>query len=274
MLNKFTAISVILAGLNGRAEVPKKITPTYGAQSSAHIELAGEGWKFVTTNKIFEFASVRNDVGDDWAANLLLEQTFRNERLTQGEGIRGRSVVKAWTIKPGHQRKFRWEIQTAANEGMLWNRMLRLTTWGCCSIPNTFDYYSLLSGERIFITHFDLLEVRGGNGSGAEGSRFIGFGFPDMNQSKPTPILQYGSDTGAPQTVSVVSSRSCDSFELPELFLEHDNEISKSLNLIGLPYTFNIILKYPDKLEVRIPIVADEILVDKATLPNGISLHR
>ena len=47
----------------------------------------------------------------------------------------------------------------------------------------------------------------------------------------------------------------------------------KSLNLIGEPMSFSIVLKYPNGMELQIPVEADAIHPEKAKLSKGYALR-
>lgn len=49
--------------------------------------------------------------------------------------------------------------------------------------------------------------------------------------------------------------------------------LQKSLNLIGEPVSFSIVLKYLNGIELRIPVEADTLRPEKAKLPKGYTLR-
>ena len=58
--------------------------------------------------------------------------------------------------------------------------------------PNVYTYYSLLSGKKLYVTNFDLLELNG-KGEGPLSARFVGFGYDIVNNRGHDPVLQYGT---------------------------------------------------------------------------------
>jgi hypothetical protein len=111
---------------------------------------------------------------------------------------RGDATIKAWTMSSPDHREMPWTVHEKANSGEIRERFLRLTAWGCCDAPNVHAYYSLLSGRKLYVTNFDLLEIRG-KGDGPLAARFVGFGY-DVNDLGRDPSLaiwhgqRYGSE--------------------------------------------------------------------------------
>jgi len=257
------------------AQSPHRITPTFRSESKAYIKPSKDGWNYITVNSNFEFSGLRTDAGDGWEANLLLEETFRHERVDGLEGVRGTSKVKAWTIQRGKPRRLRWEIASWAHEGGAWNeRMVRLTTYGCCAIPTVFRYYALGTGKLLYTTHSDLVEVRGGEGIGTKGTRYLGLAFQDPEDRETPTVLQYGSDTGEPKALVICTPEEPSFMDLPKLILLDEGRESPALNLTGSPFTFRAVVRYPGGLEVTIPIVEDEFRPEQAVLPKGVTLRK
>lgn len=61
--------------------------------------------------------------------------------------------------------------------------------------------------------------------------------------------------------------------DLPKVGLEVDGVTVENLDLYGHPFTFTVVLRYPDGAEVRLPIVNDHPLVDEAKVSPGFSLR-
>lgn len=266
------ALSLALSGAFAWGQQPKRITPTFESRSKAFIKGTKEGWAFVTENSKFEFASIEASTPGSWT-NLLLEATFRNETFPQGEGMRGDGIVKVWTLRPGRPRSLRWTLRTLAHEGQTWDRMLKLTTFGCCATPTTYQYHSLLTGKLLYVSHGDLVQIRGGEEGGDVSMRFVAFGFEESSQEGQSPVIQYGTDLAPPAQVEVLSSKECHFMDLPKVSLEVDGAAVENLDLYSHPLTFVVVLRYPDGAEVRLPIVNDHPQVEGATVPPGFSLR-
>lgn len=245
----------------------KKRVPSYKAESSAYILKRKEAWTFVTENRSFRFVDV---LGDD-GPQLLLEESYHNEHTDGIEGMHGRATVRAWTLVRGRQHGLRWTFQENGNEGMVQDRLFRITAYGCCDVPIVYSYYNLLTGMKVYFSNSDLLEVRG-EGVGPQAvRRLVAFGYSGMSQLDRPPELQYGTDTRITQRFSVLSSRQY--YDAPETFVSTNEELKRSLDLIGSDLTFVIVLRYGDGVEIRIPVEADTLRPDKAVLPEGYSLR-
>ncbi|PYV71376.1 MAG: hypothetical protein DMG96_28935 [Acidobacteria bacterium] len=83
--------------------------------------------------------------------------------------------------------------------------------------------------------------------------------------------LQYGTDKEVLQRFSVVSQT--EYYEAPQVFISTGAGLEKSLNLIGEPMAFSIVLKYPNGIELRIPVDGDAIHPEKAKLAKGYTLR-
>jgi hypothetical protein len=242
--------------------------PTYHAESSAHVVASKDGSTYVTENRSFHFAEVLGDSGS-YEAVLLLEQTFHNERTNYLEGVVGKATIKAWTITPDGNRELRWTINEDGNEGDVRDRFYRVITRGCCDVPPVYSHYNMLTGKKVFVSNSDLIEIWG-NGEGPLRSRYVAFGYAGESELSKPPQLQYGTDKNVAQRLFLVSPR--EYFEAPEMFVRAGGRLAKSLNLIGSPLTFTIVLKYLDGVEIQIPVVKDAIRPDLARLPKGYSL--
>jgi hypothetical protein len=272
ILNMRFLTAVIIAALlgpqNTEPNVEQKTIPPYRAESSAYVIEGKDAWTYVTENRSFRFEEVLGDSGN-YETLLLLEETYHNERKPGIEGANGTISVNAWTLKNGHQRELRWTLQARGNEGDVRDRLYRAIEWGCCDAPVVYSYYDILDGKKLYVTNSELLEVW--FGEGPTNSRYIGFGYSVLDKKGQYPQLQYGTDKEVLQRFSLVSSAQyC---EAPEVFLSTGTKLEKSLNLIGEPRSFSIVLKYPDGTQLQIPIEADAIRPEKAKLPKGYTLR-
>lgn len=260
-------IAALLAVEGTGPGTEKRTVRPYLAESSAYTIEGKNAWTFVTENSSFRFAEVLGDKGT-YEALLLLEETYHNERTDGIEGMRGNATIKAWDVKPGGRRELRWTFQSKGNEGDIQDRLFRVTEWGCCDVPVVYFYYSILNAKKLYISNSDLLRVWYGEGPLNE--RFVAFGYSVMDKESQYPQLQYGTDKNVLQRFSVVSS--AEYYDAPQVFVSVDTNLEKSL-LLESPTAFSIVLKYPNGNELRIPVEADAIRPEKATLPKGYSLR-
>jgi len=243
--------------------------PPFHTESTAYVRQEKDNWTYVTENSTFHFTQVLGDKGAS-EPPLLIEESYHNENTSGIEGTRGDATIWGWMIGPRRDRELRWTIHDIGNSGEIRGRFFRMVTWACCDSPSVFSYYSLLSGEKLYVTNSDLLEVRG-SGEGPTAMRYVGFGFDSRNNPARGPQLQYGTDREAPQRFSVESSKQ--HYEPPEVFVSVSGPSQKSLDLSHLPMNFFVILHYPGGVELRIPVEEDTLRPDKAVVPAGYSIH-
>ncbi len=116
-----TMAAILIAALfslqNTGLGTEKNTAPHYRAESSAYMVKAKDAWTFVTENRSFRFVEVLSDQGERYAALLLLEETYHNERTDGVEGVQGSATVRAWELNPGRPRELRWTFREAGNEG-------------------------------------------------------------------------------------------------------------------------------------------------------------
>ncbi len=260
-------IAAFLDPQTTKTSIGQKTVP-YRAESSAYIIESKDALKYVTENRSFRFEEVLGDTGN-YEALLLLEETYHNERTPGIEGTDGEITVNAWTLTNRQQRVLRWALKAKANEGDVRDRFYRAIEWGCCDVPIVYSYYGILDGKKLYVTNSDLLEVW--FGEGPLNSRYVGFGYSVLDKNTKYPLLQYGTDKEVLQHFSLVSPK--EYFEAPQVFLSVGTELEKSLNRIGEPRSFSIVLKYPDGTQLTVPVEADKIRPEKAKLPDGYSLR-
>jgi hypothetical protein len=259
-------IAALLGLQNSDRAAEKKTDSPYRAESSAHVIEGKDAWTFVTENRSFRFEQVLGDDGT-YGALLLLEETYHNER-TGIEGMRGNVTVNTWTLKQGRERELRWTLQVRGNEGDVQDRLYRVTEWGCCDLPVVYRYYSILNAKKLYVSNSSLLRVWYGGGPLNE--RFVAFGYSVMDKESQYPQLQYGTDKAVLQRFSVVSS--AEYYNAPQVFVSVGGELENS-HLFESPKPFTIVLKYPDGIELRVPVESDAIHPEKAVLPKGYSLR-
>lgn len=246
----------------------QKTSSTYKAESSAYVIEGQDAWTYVTENRSFRFEEVLGDTGN-YEAVLLLEETYHNERTPGVEGTRGRVTVNSWSLIQGKDRQQRWAIEASGNEGDVRDRFYRVIQWGCCDVPTVYSYYSILNAKKLYITNSDLLELW--FGEGPRNARYVGYGYSVLDKQSQYPQLQYGTDKDVLQRFSVVSQT--EYYEAPQVFVSTGTNLERSLNLIGEPMSFSIVLKYPNGVELRIPVERDAIRPERAKLAKGYTLR-
>jgi len=243
----------------------------YRTESTAYVREDKDSWTYVTDNSSFHFTEVLGDKGT-YEAALLLEENYHNENTPGIEGMRGDSIVRAWT--PGsspRQRELRWTAHEKANEGEVRDLFFRFAAWGCCDSPNVYTYYGLLSGKRLYVTNSDLLEING-KGEGPLSARFVGFGYDVASNPGSDPILQYGTYKDISQKFIIHSGK--DYYDTPEVLGTANGKSEKyHLGLWGSTFTFVIVIRFAGDSELQIPVENDVIRPEKAVFPKGYSIR-
>lgn len=264
----FSVITVSAQEREASSGTNQKTSPRSRAESSAYVIEGQDAWTYVTENRLFRFEEVLGDSGN-YEAVILLEQTYHNERTPGVEGSRGTVRVNAWTLKNRKERQLRWTLEAAGNEGDVRERFYRVIQWGCCDVPTVYSYYNILNAKKLYVSNSDLLDLW--FGEGPRNARYVGFGYSVLDKQSQYPQLQYGTDKDVLQRFSVVSQ--AEYYEAPQVFISTGTNLEKSLNLIGEPMSFSIVLKYPNGVELRIPVEADAIRPEKARLVKGYTLR-
>jgi hypothetical protein len=256
---------------NTKNETSAKDSSALHTESKAYVREDKDSWTFVTDNSSFHFTEVLGDKGT-YEAALLLEEKYHNENTPGIEGMRGDATVRAWTLNNPRQRELRWTAREKANEGEIRDLFFRFAAWGCCDSPNVYTYYSLLSGKKLYVTNFDLLEING-TGEGPLSARFVGFGYDVVSNQGHDPVLQYGTYKNISTRFSIHSGK--DYYDTPEVFGTAGGKSEQyHLNLYGSPFTFVIAIHFPGDSELRIPVENDVIRPEKAVLPKGYSIRQ
>jgi hypothetical protein len=120
--------------------------------------------------------------------------------------------------------------------------------------------------KKLYITNSDLLELW--FGEGPRNARYVGYGYSVLDKQSQYPQLQYGTDKDVLQRFSVVSQT--EYYEAPQVFVSTGANLERSLNLIGEPMSFSIVLKYPNGVELRIPVERDAIRPRKSKTCEGL----
>jgi len=257
--------------------------PIASAPSQATIEHRDGGVVHVTSNNIFEYVHLfkaATQIYDD----LLLQISQRNEVSFEAEGVRGSLRVRAWRMR-GHKRgEPLWSFTSAGNEGVALPTIgfYRATSWPCCSAMRVHEYFSLTNGAHLYTTNGGassndasddnaLLPI---SGHAHQDERFVAFGASYV-KGHEKPMLQYGTDATIKQRIELRGHDYGDNFDVPNMLLVDDHG-QKVTDLAGA-FSFTIVLRFSEAddqpaAELRIPVVNDAIVPQKAVLPNGYAL--
>ena len=261
------ALLTLVVAQNSGAPQP----PQYHTQSTAYTSRDEDVQIFVTENSTFQFADVFDKSKDPSRHRALLEETFRNRSSDHAEAVEGSATIRSWSLKPDGTRQLSWTINDAtANEGTVQNRFYRTSVWGCCSGPDAYTYYSLISGKRLYSSFSDLKEVTSVK-DGHSNIVYVAVGAESPENNCSTARLQLGTDREILQTFTIVAPRVCDS--IPELSLTGKDPSTNVLVVDGATPTFSITLDYDDGVALQIPIRDGSIRPELAKLPEGFKLQ-
>lgn len=257
--------------------------PIASAPSQATVEHRDGGTVQVTSNSSFEYVHLFKPVTQSYD-DLLLQITQRNAINFEAEGTRGSIRVRAWRMRGDKRGELLWSLTSAGNEGAALPTigLYRATSWPCCSAMWVYEYFSLTNGAHLYTTNGGastndglhdnmLLSI---TGHAYKDTRFLAFGASYVKGSEK-PTLQYGTDSAIKQRIELRGHEYGDNFDVPEISLVDDRGL-KVAELAGM-LSFTIVLRFREAddqpaAELRIPVINDVIVPQKAVLPNGYSL--
>jgi hypothetical protein len=273
------AVSVIvLAASAASAQQQIAAAPSY-----ASIEHRDGKIVHVTVNSSFQYVHLFKSATQNYD-NLLLQISQRNEIDFEAEGTKGSIAVRAWRMRGEKRGEPLWALISVGDEGMALPALglYRATSWPCCSAMWVNEYFSLTKGVHLYTTNGGPLESAGRHddtlltitGHAHTDTRFLGFGGSYV-KGHERPTLQYGTDSVVKQRIEVRGHEYGDNFDVPTMLLVDDHGL-KVTDLDGA-LSFIIVLRFSEAddqpaAELRIPVVNDVILPQKAVVPNGYSL--
>jgi hypothetical protein len=256
--------------------------PIASAPSQATIEHRNGMIFHVTSNSSFEYVHLFKADTQKYD-DLLLQVTQRNKANFEAEGEEGSLKVHAWRMRGQKRGEPLWSFTSAGNEGvaLLFIGFYRATSWACCSAMVVHEYFSLTNGGHLYTTNGAssshgaddnaLLPI---SGHSHKDNRFVAFG-ASYAKGHEKPTLQYGTDTKLKQRIELRGHDYGDNFDIPEMSLV-DDQGRKVTDMQGA-LNFTIVLRFSEAddqaaAEVRIPVIEDTIVPQRAVLPKGYSL--
>ena len=275
---RLASLAIILA-----ANVASAQRPIASASSQVTLEHRDGGTVHVTSTSSFEYVRLFKSATQSYD-DLLLQISQRNEINFEAEGTKGSMSVRAWRMRGEKRGEPLWELVSAGNEGVALPAMglYRATSWPCCSAMWLYEYFSLTNGAHLYTTNGAALPSEGMHddalltitGHAYKDTRFLGFG-ASYAKGHEKPALQYGTDSAIKQRIEVRGHEYGDNFDVPTMQLVDDHGL-KATDLDGT-LSFTGVLRFSEAddqpaAELRIPVVNDVILPQKAVMPNGYSL--
>ena len=248
------------------------------AKSSIKTTRGRDGYLVVTTiTRRFTYLDKQSHLLSP--RTLLLLEEFHRDRTIGIEGFKGIVKVEGW-FGPTLSNKA-WTIEQDGDEGrVVSDELYRVTKFGCCSSLDTYFFFSLKTGQRVFSsTAENLSEVRVPN-TGPHLSRYVAFHSYEAEipalDTRPNDfrgLLQYGTST-KPLWKLAVYSKAQSRFRIK---FRYDNKIvdSQSLDLWGANRKdaisslsrFAIVLSSNSAGDIVLPITNDAPDLTKATIP-------
>lgn len=240
-----------------------------------------------TTNRRFTFTDVYPDniASDEQFRTLLLLEEFRSERILRAEGQQGSVTVEAWIGKDDSPGEKLWTIQQEGDEGAVADRFYRITKHGCCGAEDTFVFFNIMSGVKVFTSTGQLFQMEVPNTSNslkryvAYRSDMASIPYPESNnRNSLAGVLEYGSeakvlarvmirfngnreDTGTPKIQMLYRQKFTDSSPL-ELWGANKKNDKSSLS------GFSIVLSYNRNDRIVIPVMNDTLQITRAGTPR------
>ena len=235
-----------------------------------------------TTNRRFTFTDVYPDnvVSEENFRTLLLLEEFRSERILQAEGQQGSVTVQAWIGKNDSPKEKLWTINQEGDEGAIANRFYRITKHGCCGAEDTYVFFNIMSGSKVFTSTGPLFQIEVPNTSNAL-RRYIAYrsdmasiSYPESNSDQTLAgVLEYGSeskvlarvmirfrgnreDTGTPKIQMLYRQKLTDSNPLELWGADKKNDRS---SLSG----FSIVLSFIRNNRIVIPVSNDTLEITR-----------
>ena len=236
-----------------------------------------------TTNRRFTFTDVYPDnvVSDEQFRTLLLLEEFRSERILRAEGQQGSVIVQAWIGKDDSPGEKLWAINQEGDEGAVSDRFYRVTKHGCCGAEDTFVFFNIMSGVKVFTSTGQLFQIEVPNTPNSL-KRYVAYRsdmasilYPESNnRNNLAGVVEYGSDakvlarvmirfrgnredTGTPKIQMLYNQKYTDSSPLELWGAEKKNDKS---SLSG----FSIVLSYDRSNRIVIPVSNDTLQITRA----------
>lgn len=277
------------------AYAQKAATPPPTSATSTIETVRRDGIEFVvTTNRKFNYVPLY--AGSGYESMLLLEE-FRTEISHDAEGVNSTMKVDAWLGKGRKPDKKAWTIKSDADVAEAGAPFYKTTKFGCCAALNTFTWYNLLSGQKVFTGNTNLVKISVPNTGGDALDRFVTFHSnmaalqsPEMKRGKDVlGILEYGSGKRVTHRIVLRTSDS-ETFDIgpPEVGVTHQKEtkFARDDQTLEVPLwafdgkngtsslsDFTILLKWEDTILITIPVKNDVPQITEAKIPAKIKLE-
>jgi hypothetical protein len=259
-----------------------------GAERKTTSEVASrtdkeKGIVVTTTNRRFTFTQVYPDniVSEENFRSLLLLEEFQSERVLIGEGQEGSVTVQAWIGKDANPTEKLWTIKNDGDEGAVAGRFYRITKHGCCGAEDSYVFFNIMTGAKVFTSTAPLFPIEVPN-TGNALKRYVAYRsdmasiqFEDAEENQNIAgVIEYGSeskmlarvlirfrgqrqDTGTPKIQMLYQQKLTDSIPL-ELWGANKKNDKSSLS------GFSIVLSYNRNTRIVIPVSVDALDLARA----------
>jgi hypothetical protein len=289
----------LAAGLSALAffQTREKVLQT--ATSTVSTELDSEGNEVVvTTNRRFTHT--------DWSPNykhpdpanrwMTLLEEFRHSWYPGMEGTSGRIKVEAKIGRYPNANQKIWTVEVEGDDGEAQSYFYKATKYGCCGAPRTYQWFSLITGEKLFVSTDELLVILRPLRSNLL-NRYFAYHdsgaiiLPKEGDASKglVGIIQYGSEKGIAQKILVhARSGKWDVGDEPKVGILYQGKIhtpihsgGDGLMLEGYNMRtdkaffsgFSIKLNWYGGQEVVIPVENDELQINKAKVAEQFLLE-
>jgi len=270
-----------------KSEVARLMDDVYSARSSVHFI----GSHSITDNKRFMIVDTLRPGG------LVLRESVRVDREAGVEGADATVVVDAFDKE---RMKPLWKVREPGEFGAVQGPLYKVTKIGCCDAPDTYTYFSLQDGKKLYSSHDDdLMEVivpskyYPSYGTVDVTRRYVSykqeFSYDSQGHEKAvTGILQYGTEKKVIREVDIYAGAKT-SVSLPEglTILYNGKRYSYSRGRAIEPWNepgglnrsskslsdFVIVLAFTNGAELRLPVENDDINLRNTTVPRELTIR-
>jgi hypothetical protein len=203
------------------------------------------------------------------------------------------SYVKtdAWMGKDAKPSDKLWTIEEKGDEAEILDRLYKVTKYGCCAAEPTYNYFHILTGQKVFTSTANLFKISVPNTT-IQLDRYVAYCsraaslMPAEAEASQNiiGIIQYGSESKVMNKLVLRSkAEGNDDVYTPQIkaFYQKKFTDSNELMLWGVDKKnsrsslsdFTMVFTFQEGAELRIPVVNDSLDIKQAVVPKGFILE-
>lgn len=253
-----------------------------------------KGIVVIITNRRFAFSPFYNEseVEEDRFRTLLFLEELRSERSMSMEGQDSYVKTEAWMGKDAKPSQKLWTIEEKGDESEILDRLYKVIKYGCCAAETTFNYFNILTGQKVFTSTGDLFKISVPNTT-IQLDRYVAYhsraaSLPPVEAETAQNVIgviQYGSESKMTNKLVLRSKvENSDDVYTPKIKALYQKKFTDSneLMLWGVDKKnsksslsdFTLVFSFYGGSELRIPVVNDSLDFNNAVVPKGFILER